>query len=74
MKFQINRLYNNNQLKIIIILILLEIMKIFKNVLNQRIFSNNKIIYKTMKLIHLLKEKKFINLTNKHIEKKIKLL
>ncbi len=74
MKFQINRLYNNNQLKIIIILILLEIMKIFKNVFNQRIFSNNKIIYKTMKLIHLLKEKKFINLTNKLIEKKIKLL
>ena len=74
MKFQINRLYNNNQLKIIMILILLEIMKIFKNVLNQRIFSNNKIIYKTMKLIHLLKEKKFINLTNKLIEKKIKLL
>lgn len=56
------------------ILILLEIMKIFKNVFNQRIFSNNKIIYKTMKLIHLFKEKKFINLTNKHIEKKIKLL
>ena len=74
MKFQINRLYNNNQLKINMILILLEIMKIFKNVLNQRIFSNNKIIYKTMKLIHLLKEKKFINLTNKLIEKKIKLL
>ena len=56
------------------ILILLEIMKIFKNVFNQRIFSNNKIIYKTMKLIHLFKEKKFINLINKHIEKKIKLL
>ena len=56
------------------ILILLEIMKIFKNVFNQRIFSNNKIIYKTIKLIHLLKEKKFINLTNKLIEKKIKLL
>lgn len=74
MKFQINRLYNNNQLKIIMILILLEIMKIFKNVFNQRIFSNNKIIYKTMKLIHLFKEKKFINLTNKLIEKKIKLL
>ena len=74
MKFQINRLYNNNQLKIIMILILLEIMKIFKNIFNQRIFSNNKIIYKTMKLIHLLKEKKFINLTNKLIEKKIKLL
>ena len=74
MKFQINRLYNNNQLKIIMILILLEIMKIFKNVFNQRIFSNNKIIYKTMKLIHIFKEKKFINLTNKHIEKKIKLL
>ena len=74
MKFQINRLYNNNQLKIIIILILLEIMKIFKNVFNQRIFSNNNKIYKTMKLIHLFKEKKFINLTNKLIEKKIKLL
>ena len=56
------------------ILILLEIMKIFKNVLNQRIFSNNKIIYKTMKLIHLFKGKKFINLTNKLVEKKIKLL
>lgn len=74
MKFQINRLYNNNQLKIIMILILLEIMKIFKNIFNQRIFSNNKIIYKTMKLIHLFKEKKFINLTNKLVEKKIKLL